>query len=138
MQRVLTIAMALLLIACMVSAGPTNKGSMMLGGTLGFQSMGGDLYKQGSEDSQTELWIMPSFGYFVGDNILVGADFNFDKWSWGDANETMFMFGPMVAYYFGTAPAGDAKGTAMPYLKAHFLIASMKSEDGADSNRRVD
>ena len=129
MKRMLTIAAVLMLMACMATAGPTNKGSMTLGGTVGFQSMGGDWYKGGSEDAVTVLTFAPNFGYFVADNIVIGLNLAMLNLSQGDYKTSTFNVGPMVGYYFGSAPEGDAKGTMLPYIKASFGILSTKWEE---------
>lgn len=134
MKRMLTIATVLMLMACMVSAGPLNKGAMKLGGTVGFDSFGGDLGKAETGETQTTIMLSPEFGYFFSDGFCAGLTINMAKWSSGDYKTTDFAFGPMVAYFFGAANMTEAKGTAIPYLSAHFLIANDKFENPGEED----
>jgi hypothetical protein len=42
------------------------------------------------------------------------------------------MVGPSVAYFFGAANMTEAKGSAVPYLKAHFMFGNRKWSDDTD------
>lgn len=136
MKRMLTIALTLMLLATLASAGPLSKGAMKLGGTVGFEAASGDWYENSNGDGPSTFSVMPSFGYFFSDGFCAGIDFAFSKTSnvsfdleTSDIDYTEFAFGPMVSYFFGAANITEAKGKAVPYISAHFMIANQKWED---------
>lgn len=73
----------------------TEKSTWLLGGAAGFASEGKDDYKT------TSFFISPKAGYFVMDNLAIGAGLGFSSVKGGDDDaETNLSFGPFVRYYF--------------------------------------
>lgn len=58
---------------CAVAQAQTSQGSMMLGGTFQIESFG----SQGNDAKTSTFSISPSFGYFISDNLAVGATIGF-------------------------------------------------------------
>jgi hypothetical protein len=93
----LVLAMAL---PCSAAYYAIDKGSIQLGGSIGFESWGGDLYEIDG-DGQTLLAFEPFAGYFLMQNLLLGAHVEFTSESQGDYTRSVFGIGPVVRYYFG-------------------------------------
>lgn len=78
---------------------PITAGNMIIGGNAGFSSYketpdGGTVYKS------TSLNISPYFGYFIADNLAVGASLSYNWRKSGGNKNTSFGFGPDVRYFF--------------------------------------
>jgi len=85
-----------------------NQGRMMIGGAISIQS-----YKEKSKSGSTtttwgnttEFSVTPQFGYFVIDNLAVGAGLNNSFWVYKadgsdeKATSSSFQFQPFVRYY---------------------------------------
>lgn len=74
-----------------------DKGSLMIGGTAGFSSTGGD----GSDDRFTQIFLNPSLQYFVTRGLAFGGDVTLQHFSQGDSESTTYGVGPAVSYFFG-------------------------------------
>ena len=135
MKHFLIISTIILCFAFSAIAGttPVDKGSYILGGSVSFTSMGGDLYEDANGESQSVFLVAPEFGYFFSPGFMGGAIVEFSSYSIHGENYSDFMFGPMVAYYFNAANiTDDAKGTVLPYLKAFAMFGS--TELGTDGS----
>ena len=75
-----------------LSFAQTSKSNLMLGGSASYNSYS---YEGGS--SSTELNVNPSIGYFVIDNLALGAQLGYNLPS---GSEATIMGGPFVRYYF--------------------------------------
>jgi hypothetical protein len=104
----------------------TEKGKIMLGGNLAFDSQKSDA---ANSKANTSFEIVPSVGYFVSDNIAVGTGigYSYDK-NIGTTKNEAFVVSPFGRYYtniseqfkffgqlavpmqFGSAHAVDAQG----------------------------
>ncbi len=74
----------------------TMKGNWLVGGSAGFNS-----YKpKGADESLTNISFAPNLGYFLMDNLAVGAAIGYESTSFGDASTSSFGVGPFVRYYF--------------------------------------
>ncbi len=91
MKKILSIAIATLVAG--TSFAQTSKGNWMVGGSAGFNSE-----KTGSGPSSSTIELAPNAGYFVSNNIAVGA--SVDLMSVSNSGGSSFNFGPMVRYYF--------------------------------------
>lgn len=117
---------------------PIDKGSMMLGGTVHFQTRGGDLYKESVVDYKTSISFNPFVGYFVASSIIVGLDFEYTKHSFDSdtLGTTTLGIGPMAAYYFNLdASRTEVKGSIYPYVKAFFKYCTEKMENDDDKKK---
>ena len=100
MKKVLLIAA---LAVSSVSFAQTSKSTWMLGGGAGFSSS-----KTGDLDPTTNLNFSPSIGYFVIDNLAIGAQIVVNSEKTGDVSTSTTAFGPSVRYYF-TSLGNNAK-----------------------------
>ena len=78
----------------------TSSGTMMLGGTVEFSSRS---YQSGSSSDAAGFTFAPSFGYFIVDNLAVGAVITLESSRLGTGAaksvNSSFGFGPFVRYY---------------------------------------
>jgi hypothetical protein len=95
------VLVAAIALPCGAADYAVDKGSWMLGGTVGFESLGGDLYENEDGDSETFIEFSPFAGYFVMPGLAVGTKVIFSSASQGDDKDTAFGVGPMVEYYLG-------------------------------------
>ncbi|MBN1212231.1 MAG: outer membrane beta-barrel protein [candidate division Zixibacteria bacterium] len=121
-MKLITIIAAVLLLAMTLTAAdnPTDKGSMMLNGNASFTSVSLDSLTD--DESLTTINIIPSIGFFIAPNIMVGGDLEYIKLSYGDVSASSFGIGPTVGYYFNMDKTRlDAKGAIYPYIKGFFI-----------------
>ena len=99
----------------------TGQGNWLIGGGAGFSSG----KSSGASSSTSYFYLAPNAGYFVADDIAVGAEVSFASQTGGYSS---FSAAPFVRYYF--LPLGDAAK-----LLAHgsFGFGSSKSGDSAQS-----
>ena len=115
---------------------PTDKGSVLVGGTISFESSGGDLYDTNEVGRSTAFEISPSAGYFIAPHILVGGTLSFTGNGQGDISTSGWGIGPKVQYYFGeTAP--DAQGKIFPFVGAGYQYNSASSDDGIEETEEI-
>jgi hypothetical protein len=100
------------------SIAQTDKGDLLIGGSLGFQT------GEGSNSFNLD----PNVGFFIGDNFAVGGKLTFQSSKLGSLNTSTFGLGPFARYYFGSA---STKPFAVSELD--FLSTSFKS-DGRKTN----
>src|SRR5688572_17598333 len=100
---------AITMFASMAVFAQFNQGRMLVGGSAEFRTMA-DKSKSGgtttTNGNRTTLSVSPSFGYFVIDQLAVGAavDMSVSKWNAKtpndvDNNTTSISFQPFVRYY---------------------------------------
>ena len=102
MKKVILSLVAVVALAFGANA-QTDKGSMFIGGSLGFSS---DKEAAPNAESLTTFNIAPRFGYFVADNIAIGLGVGFDSRKPAVANAesaTSFFINPFARYYVPTA-----------------------------------
>ena len=82
--------------AAITASAQTQKGNWLVGGSGTFAST-----EQG-EFKVTSFGISPTAGYFIADNLAIGASLNFTSYKEDDDDDavTSFSFGPLVRYYF--------------------------------------
>jgi outer membrane protein len=113
-------------IICSASYAQFNRGRMLVGGSLGFH---GDTYKTKNNNTTTttqknvSFSLTPQFGYFIIDNLAIGAGIDLSSTSVKYPNNnnykdvaTSFQFQPFVRYYLpvkvffqGTVGVGASK-----------------------------
>jgi outer membrane protein len=85
-----------------------NKGRMLVGGSLEFQTTTNKYKYSGNTTTnakQTVFSMQPQFGYFIIDNLAIGAGLNVSLSKYKADNSdyestgTVFVFEPMVRYY---------------------------------------
>jgi len=78
----------------------TSSGNMMVGGAIEFSSRS---YESGSANNSANFVFAPGFGYFISDNLAVGAGLSLSSWRNGTgAAKTVtssFGFSPFARYY---------------------------------------
>ncbi len=128
-------AMALLLVAALALPSAAadfaiDKGAWVLGGTVGFEIHGGDLYEvpsdtlqNGDTEKLTIIGFDPMVGYFLMPGLAAGAQVIFRSESQGDFKDTAYGIGPTVAYYLGGPYA-----TMYPFASARFNYVKHKEE----------
>lgn len=125
MKRVilLVLGMALILPAYIFSQDyAVDKGSIMVAGSAGFASAGGDL-NEVNDEGLTVISVNPVFLYFIMPNIGVGGDFEYLSTSQGDASSTFLGLGPTVAYFIG-----NENSTMLPFVSVALLYGSSSIE----------
>lgn len=107
---------ALLLLAAATLHAQTEKGDVLVGGNLGFQT--------GENASQFNL--SPNVGVFVANNFAVGAALNINSSKQGILRTSTFGLGPFARYYFGQT-------MTKPFLvtEFNFLSSSIKTGENA-------
>ena len=116
------LALALLVVpSALAQSYAIDKGSYLLGGAVGFSSLGGDLY--GSDDRATTINVSPTFSYFVTPGLALGAEVSYARQSKGDFSLSTLGLGPNLAYYFG-GPAS----TTYPFVSASALYTSLNTD----------
>jgi hypothetical protein len=93
--RTSLVAIAMLSFAGFLSAQTVNQGAWMLGGSVGFSS----LKVKDAENSTTYFNLSPNVGYYIIDDLAIGARINFLSISEDGDSESNFGFGPFVRYY---------------------------------------
>ena len=121
------LALAFLLVAalalpCAAANFAIDKGGV-LGGSVGFEMQGGDLYEV-EGDSRTVIEFDPGAGYFLMPGLLAGTRVIFVSSSQGDHSASAFGIGPVVAYYFG-----GPYSTMYPFVSARFTWVSHSTEN---------
>ena len=101
--------------ACVIAQNyAVDKGSMMLSGTAGFSSAGGeDLY---GEERVTTITVNPIISYFFFPRLAIGSEIIYTRTSQGDNLDSCVGFGPRIAYFMG-----DEKSTMVPFAGASYL-----------------
>ena len=94
---------------------PTDKGSMLIGGTAYFTSSGGDA-RGNNRFNVLSTKIM----YFIAQNLAFGGNFLFMNQSWGDDSQTSIGIGPVIIYYLGEP---DRK--TLPFIGSSFTYANL-------------
>jgi len=97
-----------------------DKGSVIVGGSASFTSLGGKELR--GEERTTVITLDPSFSYFVAPHVAIGAALNLVSISGQGESDTFVGIGPTVSYFFGNQ---DSK--AYPFLSGSFVYSS--SED---------
>lgn len=108
----------------------TQKGSLMVGGNVGFSSQS----QKDVDGSLNTLHIAPMAGYFFADRIAGGVrvDFTSVKFSEADDGSTYFNFGPFLRYYTTMGIFGE-----LAYQLNSQTILDNDSESGSYLTPRV-
>lgn len=117
-----TMCMILSFLAVPVAAqeGPIDPGSVVLGGSVGFTSSGGELYENAQGDRLNTLRLNPTALFFVASGLALGGDLFVQRQTQGDFDSTTLAVGPAVAYLFG-----DSESTVYPFISGTVGYASV-------------
>jgi hypothetical protein len=128
MKRLVLIGMLLLLcVTLSYSQSAFDKGCLLISGTLGFQSAGGDLYKDINGKRYSMIDLEPALDYFVASNIFVGVGLDYEHESQGDWSKTKLGIGPNVG--IGLQPPGSK---TWPFIAAAYRFNSTKSKTASE------
>jgi len=119
----------LIVIAGHTTQAQFNQGRILLGGNVNFSSMKDETVQTGlsnTSSTKTQFQLTPKVGYFVIDNLAIGADVALSTVS-GVGNSTTLLAGPFVRYYikglfvegeynFGSGKNGDIKSSTNAWL----------------------
>jgi hypothetical protein len=95
----------------------TDKGDLLLGGSLGFQT------GEGSNSFNFD----PNVGFFVGDNFAIGGKLSFQSSKLGALNTSTFGLGPFARYYFGSTSTKPFAVTEFDFLSTSFKTNGQKT-----------
>jgi outer membrane protein len=98
MNRSLILVFLMFFATCAYSQ--TSSGNMMVGGAIEFSSRS---YQSGSANNSADVYFSPGFGYFISDNLAVGAGLSLSSWRTGTGAAksvtSSFGFSPFARYY---------------------------------------
>src|SRR5688572_6190569 len=99
-MKITTLALFALILTCSYLQAQTTKGNMMVGGTLSFTK---ETPQDDGDTQYSSAVFYPSFGYFVSDNLAVGASLAIVSETSKNTNSkdvySAFGFGPFARYY---------------------------------------
>ena len=107
-MKKITILSALVFCVSLIANAQTEKGRYMVGGSVGFNSTKQKVESGGTSSdvgTNTNIWVMPSFGLFVADGIVAGTGLSITsnkfKSDVSDFTNTVsgFSFSPFGRYY---------------------------------------
>lgn len=101
----------------MQSMAQTDKGDILIGGSLGFQT------GEGSNSFNFD----PNIGFFVGDNFALGGKIGFSSSKLGELKTTTFGIGPFARYYFGSTSTKPFLITEVDFLSTSFKTDGVKT-----------
>ncbi|NQS99431.1 MAG: outer membrane beta-barrel protein [candidate division Zixibacteria bacterium] len=130
MKKTFTTLFLLLFLLTTITAlgqdSPISKGAMLIGGSVSFASMSGDLYEDDG-DKATQFQFSPTYYYFVTKGFACGAKFAYLSQSKGDWSSSILSIGPALGYFIDT---GNEK--IYPYLGVAYTFDSSKDEDSSE------
>lgn len=87
----------------------TEKGNWLIGGTFSLNTV----------SNNTSIGLNPTFGYFIVNNLAIGATFMLEHEKFGENRTTTFGAGPLTRYYLG-------KTNVKPFLHGELNLISEK------------
>ena len=143
MKKFFALLFAITLVTTLLHA-QTSSGNMMVGGSIDITSVS---RQAGSQYSSSAFTFSPSFGYFVGDHLAVGASLSLgsSRSGTGSGKQTSSQFGigPFARYYlfssneslafFGQAGLafGTKKTEGAPGVQSHTSSVTFALSPGA-------
>lgn len=94
MKKRFSLVSVLTFVFCLNLHCQFSKNTLMLGGDL-------DFFLESSAPVAYEVNLLPTLGYFLFDDFLVGLQLNAFFTNRGDSNNSAIGFGPMARYYLG-------------------------------------
>jgi hypothetical protein len=85
---------ALVSLTGIVSAQTVNKNAWMLGGTMGFNS----IKTEGNDTSEIWFNLSPNVGYYITNDLAIGARFSLFTYSYGGSVNYQVGVGPWARY----------------------------------------
>ncbi len=103
--------------AFFTSVAQIEKGTVMVGGSLGFKT----------GEGVSEFAFDPNIGGFVANNFALGGHVNFSSRELGATKVTDFGIGPFARYYFGVTATKPFLITEFDYLSSTRKTGEVKS-----------
>ena len=107
-----------------------TKGTIEVGGSLGFSSTTSVSDGQSASNSTTTIRLEPYIGYFVVNSFELGFEPSFTTSSYGDYSSNSF------GIYFAPAWNFDLRSNLFPFLEGRIGYNTSSSDDGNADNRR--
>lgn len=123
--KVTLMVITLVCLSGAVSAQTVNSGAWMLGGTIGFNSIKTD----GDDQSETYLNVSPSLGYFIINDLAIGARLSLTSYSYDGDSNSEFGIGPWARYYIVNSSLFAQAG--MDFGTAGFDFFSLLTDEGS-------
>ncbi len=100
------------LAACLLAAGllapdacaqrlPLDRGTLQVGGSVGFARLGGDLHANADGSRTSAVVIDPRFAYFLADRLALGTTLAYENTSSDATDSSILTVGPNLSYYLG-------------------------------------
>ncbi|HQW01849.1 MAG TPA: hypothetical protein PLV75_06940 [Saprospiraceae bacterium] len=115
---------ALVSLTGIVSAQTVNKNAWMLGGTMGFNS----IKTEGNDTSEIWFNLSPNVGYYITNDLAIGARFSLFTYSYGGSVNYQVGVGPWARYYFINSLFAQA---GMDFGSAGFDFFSFNADGGS-------
>ena len=115
---------ALVSLTGIVSAQTVNKNAWMLGGTMGFNSIN----TEGNDTSEIWFNLSPNVGYYITNDLAIGARFSLFTYSYGGSVNYQVGVGPWARYYFINSLFAQA---GMDFGSAGFDFFSFNADGGS-------
>lgn len=100
---------ALVMCCSIVAVAQTERGNWLIGGNFNLNTV----------SNSTTIGLNPTAGYFVANNVAVGATVMLEYDKFGENKSTTFGAGPLARYYFG-------KANVKPFLNGELNFISQK------------
>ena len=91
-----------------------DKGSIIIGGSLGYTSTGNE-YRL--VDRIQKITITPGLLFFVFPHLAIGGELKLVSTIYSDYTETSYGTGPVIGYYFGKASSKEFPFLSFSYLQ---------------------
>ena len=115
---------ALVSLTGIVSAQTVNKNAWMLGGTMGCNS----IKTEGNDTSEIWFNLSPNVGYYITNDLAIGARFSLFTYSYGGSVNYQVGVGPWARYYFINSLFAQA---GMDFGSAGFDFFSFNADGGS-------
>lgn len=96
----LLLASCLLVPDALAQRLPLDRGTVQIGGTVGFARLGGDLQENADGSRTSAIVLDPRFGYFLADRLAIGTTLAYENTSSNVTESSILTIGPNVSYYF--------------------------------------
>jgi hypothetical protein len=117
MKKLFAIMLPLSLLSAVTFGQAIGKGTVMVGGSLGFNT--------GEGTSQFNM--NPNIGFFVGDNFALGGFVSYSSRNFGNTKVNDFGVGPFARYYFGVTQTKPFLVTEFEYLSTTTRVDEIKT-----------
>jgi hypothetical protein len=137
MKRAIALLVLGLVAAAAAQKFPTDKGSMMLGGSAYYLLESGKMHENEDGDKYSAFSLSPHVDYFISPGLAVGGTVSIGHSAQGDNSSSWLGIGPEVYYFIGgDVKPNPIKGKPLPFVTAcySFYNATDKSKyDGETS-----